>query len=168
MCNRLITQLARLDKTFKSDDKALMLSVSLPKKYNTVMTSLLVGKTTLDLDETMVVLLEAEKLLRQSLRGYTGEGEAYAVEARGRKKRGKKKHSLDIKCFYCHEKGHVQSNCPKAKEDLKKLKEAKGKRSALFEIDESEEDVLIVEDGKGSKDEWVLDSQCSHFPSLVQ
>lgn len=42
--NGLITQLACLDETFKSEDKAIMLSVSLPKEYNTIRTSLLWAK----------------------------------------------------------------------------------------------------------------------------
>ncbi|KAL8123371.1 hypothetical protein AgCh_011372 [Apium graveolens] len=61
----LINQLNNLDEKLKDEDKVVVLLVSLPKKYNTVMTSLLVGKTKLYLDETIVVLLEDETLLKQ-------------------------------------------------------------------------------------------------------
>lgn len=61
----LITQSAQLDETFKDEDKEILVLASvLPIKFNIVTTSLLVGKTTLALDETVVCLLEAEKLMK--------------------------------------------------------------------------------------------------------
>lgn len=53
-CNFLSTQLARLVETFKSE-------CMLYKEFKIVRTSLLVGKTILDFDLTMVIL-EADKL----------------------------------------------------------------------------------------------------------
>ena len=58
--NGLINQLNNLDEKLKDEDKAILLLVSLPKKYNIVITSLLVGKTKLSLEEAIVVLLENE------------------------------------------------------------------------------------------------------------
>ncbi|KAL2934945.1 Histidine kinase CKI1, partial [Bienertia sinuspersici] len=58
--NGLITQLASLDVKIEEEDKAILLLASLPKKYNSVITSLLVGKTTIALDDTVVALIEAE------------------------------------------------------------------------------------------------------------
>lgn len=84
--NGLITHLASLDGTFKDENKAIMLLRSLPDipKYNTVVTSLLVGKKTLSLDETVACLLEVEKLSKQSA-GSTSSGVGGAmVAARGR------------------------------------------------------------------------------------
>lgn len=58
--NGLITQLASLDETVKDEDKRLMLLVSVPDtpKYNSLITSLLIEKKILTLDETVIVLLK--------------------------------------------------------------------------------------------------------------
>ena len=69
--NWLITQLNNLDEKFKNKGKAILLLVSLPKKYNNVITSLLVRKTELALDATIVCLLEVKRLMMQEL------GDAY-------------------------------------------------------------------------------------------
>ena len=69
--NRLITQLSNLNERFKDEDKSILLLVSLPKKYNNVITSLLVRKTELALDATIVCLLEVKRLMMQEL------GDAY-------------------------------------------------------------------------------------------
>ncbi|KAL8113644.1 hypothetical protein AgCh_020822 [Apium graveolens] len=121
--NGLINQLNNLDEKLKDEDKVVLLLVSLPKKYNTVMTSLLVGKTKLDLDETIVVQLEAERLMKQESSD-TSDGSAFV-----------------------------------ATEDLRELKKNRGGSVLLVETDE---DVLLVQEEKGSKEEWVLDSGCSH------
>ncbi|XP_074378095.1 uncharacterized protein LOC141719617 [Apium graveolens] len=115
--------LNNLDEKLKDEDKAVLLLVSLPKKHNTVMTSLLVGKTKLDLDETIVVLLEAERLMKQESSD-TSDGSAFV-----------------------------------AREDLRELKKNRGGSVSLVEADE---DVLLVQEEKGSKEEWVFDSGCSH------
>ena len=119
--NGLINQLNNLDEKLKDEDKAVLLLVSLPKKYNTVMTSLLVGKTKLDLDETIVVLLEAERLMKQESSD-TSDGSAFVVRSRDTEKKYAKKHNPNIRCFYCEELGHIQFMCPKAREDLRELK----------------------------------------------
>ncbi|KAL8088737.1 hypothetical protein AgCh_038502 [Apium graveolens] len=121
--NGLINLLNYLNENLKDEDKAVPLLVSLPKKYNTVMTSLLVGKMKLDLDETIVVLLEAERLMKQESSD-TSDGSAFAV-----------------------------------REDLRELKKNREGSVLLVEADE---DVLLVQEEKGSKEEWVLDSGCSH------
>jgi len=122
------------------------------------MTSLLVGKTKLDLDETIVVLLEAERLMKQESSD-TSDGSAFVVRARDTEKKYAKKHNPNIRCFYCEELGHIQFMCPKAREDLRELKKNRGGSVSLVEADE---DVLLVQEEKGSKEEWVLDSGCSH------
>ncbi|KAL8125785.1 hypothetical protein AgCh_013171 [Apium graveolens] len=125
--NGLINQLNNLDEKLKDEDKVVLLLVSLPKKYNTVMTSLLVGKTKLDLDETIVILLEAERLMKQESSD-TSDGSAFVVCARDTEKKYAKKHNSNIS----------------------------------VSLVEADEDVLLVQEEKGSKEEWVLDSGCSH------
>ncbi|KAL8099872.1 hypothetical protein AgCh_032213 [Apium graveolens] len=121
--NGLINQLNNFDEILMDEDKVVLLLVSLPKKYNIVMTSLLVGKMKLDLDETIVVLLEAERLMKQESSD-TSDGSAFV-----------------------------------AREDLKELKKNRGGSVSLVEADE---DVLLVQEEKGSKEKWVLHSGSSH------
>ena len=97
--NGLINQLNSLDEKLKDEDKAVLLLVSLPKRYNTVITSLLVGKTKLALDETIVVLLESERLMKQGSSD-TSDGSVLVVDARDRKNKFEKKHNPNIKYFY--------------------------------------------------------------------
>ncbi|XP_074266043.1 uncharacterized protein LOC141588502 [Silene latifolia] len=78
-----------------------MLLASLPKKYNTVITNLLVGKRTVTLDETIVVLLEPKKLMKQGVGGSSDDGGTFVVDYRAKKKGGWKMHNLNINCFYC-------------------------------------------------------------------
>ena len=157
--NGLINQLNSLDEKLKDEDKAVLLLVSLPKRYNTVITSLLVGKTKLVLDETIVVLLESERLMKQGSSD-TSDGSVLAVDARDRKKKFEKKHNPNIKCFYCEELGHIQAMCPKVFEDLKELKKIREKGSVSLVA--ADDDALLIQEDKGSKEEWVLDSGCSH------
>lgn len=156
--NGLINQLNNLDEKLKDEDKAILLLVSLPRKYSNVVTSLLVGKTNLALDETIVVLLETERLMKQGSSD-ASDGSALVIDGRDKKKMYGKKHNPNIKCFYCDELGHIQFMCPKAREDLRELKKNRGGSVSLVTDDE---DVLLVQEEKGSKEEWVLDSGCSH------
>ncbi|KAL8157165.1 hypothetical protein AgCh_002031 [Apium graveolens] len=47
-----------------------------------------------------------------------------------------------------------------AREDLRELKKNRGGSSVS--LVEADEDILLVQEGKGSKEEWMLDSGCSH------
>ena len=118
--NGLINQLNSLDEKLKDEDKAVLLLVSLPKRYNIVITYLYVGKTKLALDETIVVLLESERLMKQGSSD-TSDGSVLVVDARDRKISFEKKHNPNIKCFYCEKLGHIQAMCPKVFEDLKEM-----------------------------------------------
>ena len=119
--NGLINQLNSLDKELKDEYKAVLLLVSLPKRYNIVITYLLVGKMKLALDETIVVLLESERLMKQGS-SVISDGSVLVVDAHDMKKKFEKKHNPNIKCFYCEVLGHIQSMCPKVFEDLKEVK----------------------------------------------
>ncbi|KAK9674093.1 hypothetical protein RND81_12G210800 [Saponaria officinalis] len=138
-----------------------MLLASLPKKYNTVITSLLVEKTTLALDEIVVVLLESEKLMKQGSGSSSNNGGALVVDYRGKKKGSWKKYNPNIKCFYYGELGHIQTMCPKAKKDLKELKKTRGIGVlAMAEVDDGE--LLMVHGEKEPEKSWVLDSGTSY------
>lgn len=68
MFNKLITQLVKLDEMFKDEDKTNLLLVSLSIKFNTVITSLLVGKTTLTLDEMPFISRKVDEARRRIIK----------------------------------------------------------------------------------------------------
>lgn len=90
-----INQLAGLDKTIKSEDKALMLLVSVSKEYNTDRASLLVGKTTLDFDETLIVL-KADKFMKQDSKSSSGDGGTLVAVGHGCGNRKAGKGCIDL------------------------------------------------------------------------
>lgn len=45
---------------------------------------------------------------------------------------------------------------------MRKLKEAKSKEVVALGYDENEVEVLVIKEGKGFKDEWLLDSSSSY------
>ena len=64
---KLITQLSSIGVKVDDEDKALLLLLSsLPNYYESLITTLLVGKETLKVDGVIVLLLENEKLKRSN------------------------------------------------------------------------------------------------------
>ena len=60
--NKCITQLLSVEVKIDEEDKAVILLASLSKSYETLVTTLLVGKTTLTVDEVSTALLETENM----------------------------------------------------------------------------------------------------------
>ena len=60
--NKCITQLLSLEVEIEAEDQAIILLSSLPRSYETLVTTLLVGKTTLAVDEVTTALLETENM----------------------------------------------------------------------------------------------------------
>ena len=50
--------------------------------------------------------------------------------------------------------------CPKVFEDLKEMKNSREKGSVSLVT--ADDDALLIQEDKGSKEEWVIDSGCSH------
>lgn len=114
--NGLIAQLKSLEESFSDENLAILLLYSLPNKYNSIVTSMLFGKKSLSLDDTVLVLLEAKKLSGQG--GFTsGSNSSSALYAGTRSKgMGKKKYNSNVKFFYCNKVGHTRKNCLDYKE----------------------------------------------------
>ena len=155
--NRLITQLNNLDEKFKNKGKAILLLVSLPKKYNNVITCLLVEKNKANIGCDHRVSPEAERLMMQELSDTCNRALMVAKAYNNKKKGGK--YNSKIKSHYCKEIDHIQYTCPKAKEDMKELKEAKEKGIIAIVQDEGDDLLLIHE---SVKDGWIFDSGCSN------
>lgn len=60
--NKCITQLLSVEIEIDEEDQAIILLASLPKSYETLVTTLLVGKQTLTVDEVTTAILETEKI----------------------------------------------------------------------------------------------------------
>lgn len=102
----------------------------------------------------------------------SGRGRAYnRGSTRGRSNsrlRGDRDMS-DVECFYCGENGHMQSNCPQFREDLKNLRDLNGKKKVEEEktnVIEFDGDFLltthVATDGVSvEENKWVLDSAAS-------
>ena len=64
--NKCITQLLSVDIKIDKKDKAVILLASVPKSYETLVTTLLVGKTMLTVDEVSTALLEIANMKQPS------------------------------------------------------------------------------------------------------
>ena len=60
--NKYITQLLSLEVEIEAEDQAIILLSSLPRSYETLVTTLFVGKTTLKVDKVSLALLETENM----------------------------------------------------------------------------------------------------------
>ena len=105
----------------------LVLLVLLPLSYESLMTALLVGKSTIKMDEVTAVILQNEVLRRENPALSSGGGSSALVASRGakggrrndrRSQRGRSKSRRDlskIRCYRCEELGHLARNCPQLK-----------------------------------------------------
>ena len=115
--NQIISDLMRVDVKFEDEDKALMLLNSLPASptYESLVTTLMWGKETLDLEEITSALLGFQMRKKASDEGTQGEGlvvkgnqERGKSNTRngssGNKFRSKSRRRKDIKCYKCRKK----------------------------------------------------------------
>jgi hypothetical protein len=111
----------RIDIKFEDEDKAMMLLTSLPASYEHLVTTLLYGKETLELEEVSGALLDHYQRKHKDSVESSGEGLVVkGYQDRGRKKdkddksakgRSKSK-SKTVKCYKCQNKGHMKRDCP--------------------------------------------------------
>jgi transposase InsO family protein len=164
---QIISDMLRIDIKFEDEDKAMMLLTSLPTSYEHLVTTLLYGKETLELEEVSGALLDHYQRKHKDSAESSGEGLVVkGYQDRGRKKdkddksaRGRSKSkSKAVKCFKCQKKGHMKREC---------LEWNKGKEESSTSVNvvadsESDGDMLSVSSSTdGLNNSWLLDSACS-------
>uniref|UniRef100_A0A2N9F8B2 Integrase catalytic domain-containing protein n=1 Tax=Fagus sylvatica TaxID=28930 RepID=A0A2N9F8B2_FAGSY len=131
------------------EDKAMMLLTSLPASYEHLVTTLLYGKETLELEEVSGALLDHYQRKHKDSAESSGEGLVVkGYQDRGRKKdkddksaRGRSKSkSKTVKCFKCQKKGHMKRDCP----EWNKGKEESSTSVNVVADSESDGDMLSV------------------------
>jgi hypothetical protein len=164
---QIISDMLRIDIKFEDEDKAMMLLTSLPASYEHLVTTLLYGKETLELEEVSGALLDHYQRKHKDSAESSGEGLVVkGYQDRGRKKdkddksaRGRSKSkSKAVKCFKCQKKGHMKRDCP----EWNKGKEEFSTSVNVVADSESDGDMLSVSSSTdGLNNSWLLDSACS-------
>ena len=180
--NRLVSHLLAIDsKELKEEEKALLLLSSLPKSYRPLVQTLLVGKTTLMLDDVIAVLRENERFMGKEDSSSAGGVLAVVGPTRGRtnerhggsRERSKSRFRdySEVECYYCGEKGHIQTRCKTLWEDMAAFKKAQqksddGKKNeTCAAVTDSDDDGLFLatcrDESHTYEKSWVLDSAAS-------
>jgi hypothetical protein len=164
---QIISDMLRIDIKFEDEDKAMMLLTSLPASYEHLVTTLLYGKETLELEEVSGALLDHYQRKHKDSAESSGEGLVVkGYQDRGRKKdkddksaRGRSKSkSKAVKCFKCQKKGHMKRDYP----EWNKGKEESSTSVNVVADSESDGDMLSVSSSTdGLNNSWLLDSACS-------
>ena len=129
MFNKIISDLKQIDVKFEDEDKALMLlnSLSTSSMYENLVTTLMWGKETLDLEEIMSVFLRFNKSKKANDESSQGERlmvksnqergrNKFRSESSNNKSRSKSRKRNDIQCYKCGKKGHMKRDCLREKE----------------------------------------------------
>ena len=144
--NELVCQLLNADEKISDQEQALLVLASLPKSYRPIVQTLLIGREKITLEEAITIVKENERMIsKMDVEGFEeedgrgGDERTLAAEESGRgrnkwrrndphyRSKSRPREWNDRECYYCHENGHIQRNCSKAKEDLKNLKELQEK-----------------------------------------
>ncbi|KAK2979542.1 hypothetical protein RJ640_013559 [Escallonia rubra] len=98
-----------IDVKLEEEDQAILLFSSLPKPYETLKTTLLIGKEILHVvKDVMSALMNSSRVKSTSS---SSQGEDLVVRAKSRGKQDKS----SIECWYHKEIGHIARKCPKKK-----------------------------------------------------
>jgi hypothetical protein len=175
--NQIIGDLKRVDVKFEDKDKALMLLNSLPTSstYENLVTTLIWGKETLELEDVTGALLvfhQREKNIDEN-----SQGEGLVVkgnhergrsnnrgDSKGKNSRSKSRRRKDINCYKCEKKGHMKRDCLDRKNNKDYKNEGSLKSANIVEAnsDDADGDMLsIASTSEHLVDSWILDSACS-------
>ncbi|CAL8118972.1 unnamed protein product [Prunus armeniaca] len=171
-----ITNLQKVEETYKDDDMAIILLRSLPSSFKNFQTTLMFGKESLKLEDVIQALQSYAKLddITESSQGLYAKGKEKGREKtkeekignRGRSKSKKKKEKKEG-CFKCGSTDHWKRNCKIWKEKKAKREGSSGSASAVTEH-ESDEELLSVTSGSKAFTNWILDTGCTFHICVVR
>ncbi|KAK0599638.1 hypothetical protein LWI29_007194 [Acer saccharum] len=121
--NKLCLDLENIQIEYEDEDKALVLLHSLPKSYENFVDILKHGRETLSLEDVISALNSKDFQRKCEMKEQSGESLIVRgrTDKRDQKSRGKSRsksrggHKKSIKCYYCHEEGHIRKFCTKRK-----------------------------------------------------
>jgi hypothetical protein len=167
--------LKRVDVKFKDEDNALMLLNSLPTSstYENLVTTLTLGKETLELEDVtraMLAFHQRKKNIDENSQGewlvIKGNQECRRSNNRGdlkgKNSRSKSRRRKDIICYKCEKKWHIKRDCSDWKKNKDDENEGSSKSANIVEdnSDDADGDMLSVASTCG-----FLDSGFSMFIS---
>src|SRR3954471_7041829 len=159
--NKIVSDLLALEVKMEEEDKALIFLISLPPSYDHLVTTILYGKETLELEDVRVMLVNNEIMKKtdttEEASSLVVKKEVGSSKSRGPKK--DKKSSFKVSCWIC--KGdHIRRDCA-SRDEVSKLTgrdSDRGNMSGKLEAGVVEEDlceVLIAQSGKNKfSDIW--------------
>uniref|UniRef100_A0A2N9IT84 CCHC-type domain-containing protein n=1 Tax=Fagus sylvatica TaxID=28930 RepID=A0A2N9IT84_FAGSY len=138
----------------EEEDKAIFLLASLPTSFNHLVTMLMHGNDTLELEEVTSALLSHSKMKQD---GDDSQGDGLVVHSKSNRSRKKSRGSnsnnersqskscvkKDIECFYCHKKGHYKNQCKELKQHLEERKNEKKAVESTSVVEEKSDDSEI-------------------------
>ncbi|GJX27672.1 retrovirus-related pol polyprotein from transposon TNT 1-94 [Tanacetum coccineum] len=182
MKDDLVCQLANVDDVIKDEEQALLMLSSLPKSYKPFMQTMLTGRTTLTFEDVLKALRDNErmtgndsssssdKVLLADDSGRVRNFQHGSSKGRSKSRMGGDRDMSVVECYYCGDKGYMQVRCPQFREDLKSLRDSKGKKKVddgeMNVVDNGGDEFLMTEtpiDGilREEKPKWVLDNAVS-------
>ena len=173
--NKIVSDLLALELNLEEEDKALILIMlsSLPPSYDHLVTTILYGNETLELEDVRVMLINNDLMKKTDS---TDEALGLVVKkdhGRSRSKgpkRDKKSSNLGS-CYYCKKPGHFKRDCFKREEVLKKLEKksegasTRGKSEQVGVVEEDLCEFLTAQSGQGQfSDIWLR----GHIPHVFK
>uniref|UniRef100_A0ACD5ZAT4 Uncharacterized protein n=1 Tax=Avena sativa TaxID=4498 RepID=A0ACD5ZAT4_AVESA len=117
--NRVVSDLERIGSKVEDEDKDLLMLVSLPKSYKSLMVIVTCGKSSITSSEVQIALLSYDQREKRTSEESTStgasDGQGLVVKSnhggKGKKKKGKSQ------CHHYKEWSHIRRFCPKYKAD---------------------------------------------------